>query len=126
MRNNEIIKAIKALCGRVSTISNLGYYFVYKGYRFLYIPGEAEGMLRFCIPHIEQSEKYGSSEVCAVVNQVNLEVKYAKAVVRDQGSISVEYDYKMSSSEDLNETLSHIVDTLAFAAKYFTEKLEKL
>lgn len=85
-----------------------------------------EGMLRFSIPHIEESEKYDSSAVCVVVNKVNLQVKYAKAVIRDQGSISVEYDYKISSDEDLKAPLPHIVDTLAFAAKYLTEALGKI
>lgn len=126
MQNKEIIIAIKSLCGSVGTISNLGYHFVYKSYRFLFIPSEMEGMLRFSIPHIEESKKYDSSAVCVVVNKVNLEVKYAKAVIRDQGSISVEYDYKISSDEDLKATLPHIVDTLAFAAKYLTEALGKI
>ena len=123
MRQEQMIHEIKALCGKLDTIPNLGYHFIYNDYNILYIPRDIEGLHRFCIPHIVNAEDYEPTLLSEIINKVNRDVKYVKVILRNNRSVSLEYDHKTEHQEHCVELILHILNTLIFAANHLTQSL---
>ena len=58
-----------------------------------------------------------------LVNQTNREVKYIKAALLDNGSLTLTYDHKMIKGEKPQDFVPHIIDALDFASNYIIEKI---
>ena len=50
-------------------------------------------------------------------------VKYVKVVKLNNGSISLNYDHKITTDETVDIIVPHIINTLDFAATYLQNKL---
>ncbi|MDN0081078.1 hypothetical protein QVO32_16985 [Bacteroides gallinaceum] len=120
----NIIMEIKKICKEVEHLPILGYHFMYHGHHLMYIPDKGEGLLRFCVPHLLKAKGYDKSKLVKVINETNREVKYVKVIVLDNGSVSLNYDHKMTEQENVHEIVPHIVRTLDFASDYLTDKLK--
>ena len=120
----NIIMEIKKICKEVEHLPILGYHFMYHGHHLMYIPDKGEGLLRVCVPHLLKAKGYDKSKLVKVINETNREVKYVKDIVLDNGSVSLNYDHKMTEQEKVHEIVPHIVRTLDFASDYLTDKLK--
>lgn len=121
---DPVIEEIKRQCGKVSVLNNGWYHFVYHHLHYLNIPDDANGMIRISIPHVVNSKEYNKDDVDAAVNETNREVKFIKAMVLNNGSISLNYDHRISCGEDIGEIVEHIIKTLYIASEYLVLKLK--
>ena len=119
-----VIEEIKRQCGKVRVLNNGWCHFVYHHLHYLNIPDDANGMIRISIPHVVNSKEYKKDEVDAAVNETNREVKFIKAMVLNNGSISLNYDHRISKGEDIGEIVEHIITTLYIASEYLVLKLK--
>ena len=118
------IEEIKRHCGKVRVLNNGWCHFVYRHLHYLNIPDNANEMIRISIPHVVNSKEYKKEEVYAAVNETNREVKFIKAMVLNNGSISLNYDHRISDGENVSEIVEHIIKTLYLASEYLVLKLE--
>jgi len=121
---DPVIEEIKRQCGKVRVLNKGWCPFVYRHLHYLYIPDEANGMIRISIPHVVNSKEYKKEEVDAAVNETNREVKYIKTMVLNNGSISLNYDHRTSNGENVSEIVEHIIKTLYIASEYLVLKLK--
>ncbi len=121
---DQVIEEIKRLCGKVMMLNNGWCHFVYHHLHYLNIPDDANGMIRISIPHVVNSAEYEKEAVDAAINETNREVKFIKAIVLKNGSISLNYDHRISNGENVNEIVEHIIKTLYIASEYLVIKLE--
>ena len=119
-----VIKEIKRHCGKVRVLNNGWCHFVYHHLHYLNIPDNANEMIRISIPHVVNSKEYKKEEVDAAVNETNREVKFIKVMVLDNGSISLNYDHRISNNENVSEIVEHIIKTLYIASEYLVLKLK--
>lgn len=124
---NEIVEQLKELAANVIYFPGIGWwYFKYGSYQMVYIPtNDTSDMLRLCIPHFDDANQYELESLVAAINETNREVKYVKVVTLGNGSISINYDHKYDSENDLNSMLLHMLKTLCFAAEYLKSKLSE-
>ena len=105
-------------------LNNGWCHFVYHHLHYLNIPDDANGMIRISIPHVVNSKEYNKDDVDAAVNETNREVKFIKAMVLNNGSISLNYDHRISNGEDVGDIVEHIIKTLYIASEYLVIKLK--
>lgn len=125
MRQEEIVNEIRKKCGNVEALSDVGWHFIYNKRHYFYMDGKNKGMLRFCMPHLVMAAEYDSGQVSEVINETNRNVKFIKAVILDNGSISLDYDHKTTSDEAAETIVPHIIDALDFASNYLLNKLRR-
>lgn len=121
---DSVFEEIKRQCGKVKVLNNGWCHFVYHHLHYLNIPDEQNGMIRISIPHVVNSKEYKKEEVDAAVNETNREVKFIKAMVLNNGSISLNYDHRISNDENVSEIVGHIIKTLYIASEYLVLKLK--
>lgn len=121
---DSVIEEIKRQCGTVRILNKGWCHFVYRHLHYLYIPDDANGMIRISIPHVVNSKEYNKEEVDAAVNETNKEVKFIKAMMLNSGSISLNYDHRISNGENVSEIVEHIIKTLYIASEYLVFKLK--
>ena len=124
---NEIVEQLKELATNVKYFSGISWWhFRYGSYQMVYIPTkDTSDIIRLCIPHFDDANQYNSDRLSIAVNETNREVKYVKVVILGNGSISINYDHKYDSENDLNSILLHMLKTLCFAAEYLKSKLSE-
>lgn len=121
-----VIEEIKRQCGIVRVLNNGWCHFVYRHLHYLYIPDDANGMIRISIPHVVNSKEYKKEEVDSAINETNREVKFIKAVILKNGSISLNYDYKICDDDKITTIIPHMIMTLHFASEYIKIKLSRV
>ena len=126
MNNSEVTIAIKNLCGNASVLRNGWIHFVYHYLHYLNIPDDTSEMIRMSIPHVANSNDFKKETVVSAVNETNREMKFIKAIVLKNGSISPNYDHKISQTENVGDILEHIIKSLYVASKYLLRKLESI
>jgi len=85
---NQVIEEIRRLCGNASVLDNVWCHFVYRHVHFVNIPCKGDDMIRVSIPHVADSTAYRREVLDAAINETNREVKFIKAMVLNNGSIS--------------------------------------
>lgn len=75
------------------------------------------------IPHIMKVELDNMNEVKVAVNSTNRELRFIKAVILNNGSVSICYDHKITKNENIAEVVSHIIKTLDFASNHLKKKI---
>jgi len=108
VNNIDITNQIKELCGGTTFLENGWNHFVYKYIHYIYIPDEANSLIRISIPHVVNSNDYEKDIVDTAINETNREVKFIKAMVLNNGSISLNYDHRISNGEDILAKLWNI------------------
>ena len=121
---DTVIEEIKRKCGKVRVLNNGWCHFVYHHLHYLYIPDDANGMIRISIPHVANSKDYQKEDVDAAVNETNREVKFIKAMMLNNGCVSLNYDHRISLSDNSSEIVEHIIKTLYVASEYLVIKLK--
>ena len=124
MKSTDVTTEIKRLCGKTTLLENGWNHFVYRDIHYVYIPDEANGMIRISVPHVVNRNDYEKDIIDAAVNETNREVKFIKAMVLDNGSITLNYDHRIADGEKAEEIVPHIIQVLYAAAVYLTEKVK--
>lgn len=122
---DQVIEEIKRLCGKVMILNNGWCHFVYRHLHFVHIPDDKNGMIRISIPHVANSADYTREVLDKAINETNREVKFIKTMVLNNGSISLDYDHRISNDDNVCETVSHMVLTLFAASEYLKNKLQE-
>ena len=105
-------------------LNNGWYHFVYRHLHYLYLSDDAKRMIRISIPHVVNSKEYKKEEVDAAVNETNREVKFIKAIILNNGSISLNYDHRIGNGETISVTVEHMILTLHAASEFLLQKLQ--
>ncbi|MCD8297949.1 MAG: hypothetical protein LUC88_10290 [Prevotella sp.] len=127
MIQEEIINEIRKKCGNADLLTSVGWHFVYNGRHYFYISDKSDdNVLRFCVPHLIKASDYDSGLLAGAINETNRNVKFIKVMVLECGSVSIDYDYKLTSCKSAGAIVPHIINSLDFAANYFINKLKKL
>lgn len=125
MRQEEIVNEIRKKCGDVERLPSMGWHFIYNKRHYLYWAGKDEGMVRFCVPHLVNADEYDVEFLSEVINETNRSVKFIKAVKLDCGSVSLDYDHKVTSDETAETIVPHIIKVLDFASTYLLNRLKR-
>lgn len=120
----QVIEGIKRKCGKVRMLNNGWCHFTYRHLHFVNIPDGSNDMIRISIPHVADSTDYTKEVLDKAINETNREVKFIKAMVLNNGSISLNYDHRISNDEKGDEIVSHMIITLFAAAEYLKRKLK--
>lgn len=120
----EIKKEIIRLCGNTKKVSSFGWYFVHNNLHYLYVPDKEHKFIRITIPHIVKVDDVNIESVIDIINETNREVKFVKAVILKNGSISISYDHKIAEQENISQIVNHIISTLDFASSYLLKKMK--
>lgn len=121
---DQVVAEIKRQCGTMRVLDNGWCHFVYRHLHYLNIPDDTNEMIRISIPHVVNSKNYKKENVDVAVNETNREVKFIKAMVLNNGSISLNYDHRISNGEDIGEIVEHVIKTLYIASEYLVLKLK--
>ena len=121
---DQVIEEIKRLCGKVMMLNNGWCHFVYRYLHFVNIPDDNNDMIRISIPHVANCSDYTRDVLEKAINETNREVKFIKAMVLNNGSVSLNYDHRINSGENVGETVIHMVLTLFAASEYLKKKLQ--
>jgi len=123
-RQTEIVDEIKKECGNVDKLPLIGWHFMYNDRHYLYMGARSGNELRFCIPHLMKSKDCDCERLTEAINETNRTVKYIKAMVLESGSVSLDYDHKLTDSESASEIVPHIIKSLDFASNYLINKIK--
>lgn len=123
MRKEEIVNEIRKRCKKVKFLPSIGWHFVYNERHYICINGKDNGMIRFSVPHLIKADDYDVELLSEAINDTNRGVKYVKVVKLNNGSISLNYDHKITTDETVDIIVPHIINTLDFAATYLQNKL---
>lgn len=123
MNSTDVINAIRKKCGKVRTFGNGWCHYVYRHLHYVNIPDEENKMIRMAVPFVANSNDLKKELVEAAVNETNRNVKYVKAVVLNNGSISLEYDQRVVNDDKASDIVPHMIDVLFVAYEYLTVKI---
>ncbi len=128
MRNvqTEITNQLRQVCDDVELLNNGWYIFTYNGEHYIYMPDSKEALIRFSIPHLTLVDNSDEEKIVTAINETNREVKFIKVMLLDNGSVSLNYDHKITEGEQIDEIVPHIIKALDFASYYITKKLKTI
>ena len=98
MRNiqTEITNQLRQVCDDVELLKNGWYIFIYNGEHYIYMPDSKEALIRFSIPHLTLVDNDNEKRIATAINETNREVKFIKVMLLDNGSVSLNYDHKIT------------------------------
>lgn len=126
MKQEEIVNEIRRMCGQTIQMPSLGWHFKYNGQVYFYVVGKDESMIRFCIPFVAGLLSNDKELLKEAVNYTNRNVKYIKVLLseKDDATVSLDYDHKITDLESARDIVPHIIKTLDFAVRYLEERVK--
>ena len=124
MTNTKTVAQIIEMCGKAKMLGNGWCHFVYRHRHFVSIPDLSKEMLRISMPHVAKSSEYDKNLLEEVINETNRDVKFIKVIILKNGSISLNYDHKISDGDEFGVIIPHMVKTLCLASEYLITKLQ--
>ena len=126
MKPEEIVNEIRRMCGQTIQMPSLGWHFKYNGQVYFYVVGKDESMIRFCIPFVAGLLSNDKELLKEAVNYTNRNVKYIKVLLseKDDATVSLDYDHKITDLESARDIVPHIIKTLDFAVRYLEERVK--
>ena len=120
MKQEEIVNEIRQMCGQTILMPSLGWHFKYNGQVYFYVVGKDESMIRFCIPFVAGLSLYDKELLKEAVNETNRNVKFIKALLseKDDATVSLDYDHKITDLESAKDIVPHIIKSLDFAVRF--------
>ncbi len=126
MVQDVIVNEIRKKCGNAELMMSMGCHFAYNGRHYFYISDKNnENVLRFCVPQLIKASDYDRELLTEAINETNRNVKFIKVVILKCGSVSIDYDHKLTSDKSIETIVPHIINSLDFASNYFLCKLGK-
>ena len=126
MKQEEFVNEIRRMCGQTIQMPSLGWHFKYNGQVYFYVVGKDESMIRFCIPFVAGLLSNDKELLKEAVNYTNRNVKYIKVLLseKDDATVSLDYDHKITDLESARDIVPHIIKTLDFAVRYLEERVK--
>lgn len=120
MKQEEIVNEIRQMCGQTIQMLSLGWHFKYNGQVYFYVVGKDESMIRFCIPFVVGLLSNDKELLKEAVNETNRNVKFIKALLseKDDATVSLDYDHKITDLESARDIVPHIIKSLDFAVRF--------
>ena len=120
MKQEEIVNEIRRMCGQTIRMPSLGWHFKYNGQVYFYVVGKDESMIRFCIPFVAGLLSNDKELLKEAVNETNRNVKFVKALLseKDDATVSLDYDHKITDLEYARDIVPHIIKSLDFAVRF--------
>ena len=120
MKQEEIVNEIRRMCGQTIRMPSLGWHFKYNGQVYFYVVGKDESMIRFCIPFVAGLLSNDKELLKEAVNETNRNVKFVKALLseKDDATVSLDYDHKITDLESARDIVPHIIKSLDFAVRF--------
>ena len=120
MKQEEIVNEIRQMCGQTIQMLSLGWHFKYNGQVYFYVVGKDESMIRFCIPFVVGLLSNDKELLKEAVNETNRNVKFIKALLseKDDATVSLDYDHKITDIESAKDIVPHIIKSLDFAVRF--------
>ena len=108
------------MCGQTILMPSLGWHFKYKEQVYIYVVGKDESMIRFCIPFVAGLLSNDKELLKEAVNETNRNVKFIKALLseKDDATVSLDYDHKITDLESARDIVPHIIKSLDFAVGF--------
>lgn len=122
MKEEDIVNVISEMCSQAILLPSLGWHFRYHGQVYVYVSGREHDMVRLCIPALAGLGRCDADVLREAVNVSNRNVKFIKAVLREGGCVSLNYDHRLSAGDKADVIVPHMVKALDFAAGYLLEK----
>lgn len=123
--NEQVLEEIKRLSEKVTVLNNGWCHFEYEHVHFVSIPDKRQEMIRISVPHIANGNDYSREILDTVINETNQQVKFIKAMVLNNGSLTLNYDHQVCQSEKMDKIVSHMITTLYAASEYLKKKLRE-
>lgn len=124
MKQSEIKKKLQELGFDLERVSKEFYMFSAKGTKMLYVlDSKAPECLRFAIPCVYAVTNENKQFLSDIINETNLEVKYAKMLVVNN-QVWMIYEYYTLDNVDIEEVITHCILTLLAAKKMFFDMIE--
>ena len=120
MKQEEFVNEIRRMCGQTIQMPSLGWHFKYNGQVYFYVVGKDESMIRFCIPFVAGLLSNDKELLKEAVNETNRNVKFIKALLseKDDATVSLDYDHKITDIESAKDIVPHIIKSLDFAVRF--------
>ena len=91
------------------------YHFKVNGLDCLYMKTGRRNYLRFVAPCVSQVPVSQQNDYMSMLNQVNKEIRYIKALLLDNGNIAVNYDCRLVDEQSHREVVTPLVSTKSFS-----------
>ena len=118
------MEQIELIGGNLITTENGWNYFMYHNLCFVNILDYKNEILHFIIPHLARSSDY--KDTTKVINRTNREVKFIKAMILDNGSVSLSYEHKLAEGEKAGNIVPHMIASLYAVSEYMVKKFQTL
>lgn len=103
-------------------IPGLGHRFEFEDVNYLYMPDDDdERFLRIAIPRLLDVTDANRVAVLNAMQETGQVVKYSKVCMMYEAPWAI-YEHRLSSSEDLDDLLEHIIHLLKITASLFCKK----
>lgn len=122
----DVVQQVKQKCRMVKPIGKGWYQSIYHHLYFAHKLDKVNGILRITIPHVAKSSDYNIEKLISAINETNCEVRYIKATILPNGSISISYDHKIADGEIASIIVPHMISTLYIASECLLLKLQSL
>lgn len=125
MKQKEIVLGhLKSMGFDPVELGSFGCAFNYEEINYLYMPDEDdENFLRLAIPYIYEVNDENRSLVFDAMHDSSLLVKYAKVCIMYEGAVWAIYEHRLTSLDNLQELLEHIINVLETTAHVFYKKV---
>ncbi|MBQ0142554.1 MAG: hypothetical protein KBT06_07135 [Prevotellaceae bacterium] len=123
--NEQVLEEIKRLSEKVTVLNNGWCHFEYEHVHFVSIPDKRQEMIRISVPHIANGNDYSREILDTVINETNQQVKFIKAILLNNGSLTLDYDHQVCQGEKMDKIVSHMITTLYAASEYIKMKFQK-
>lgn len=123
--NEQVLEEIKRLSEKVIVLNNGWCHFEYRHVHFVSVPDKRKEMIRISVPHVANSNDYSREILDTIINETNQHVKFIKAIVLNNGSISLDYDHQVSQGEKMDKIVLHMITMLFEASEYIKMKFQK-
>lgn len=119
-KNEQVLDELKALGFVINKIPEYGYVFDYEDSHILCptIDEDDSNFIRLAIPYVFEVNDDNRAFLENIVNKVNIDLKYVKAVIMNDNNIWVLFEHYSIGEYPLDELLAMMIRSLDFSRKY--------
>lgn len=115
----KIVDSLNAMGLCLNKLSDLGYYFVYGSYQYVYMISENnDEIIRISVPHLFEVTDDTRLYVYEAMNATAQVFNYVKPMMIDD-SVWISYEHRQVGTSNLEEMLKFMLRTLMTAASFF-------
>ena len=105
-------------------LDDLGLLFKHEDVNYLYMPeSDDEDYLRITIPQLFEVTDENRLEVLEAMQEISSSLKYSKFCIMYGTGVWALYEHKLTSTDDIQDLLEHIIRVLGVAANVFCMRM---